>query len=87
LAGATATATAEWRHALGNVAPTTRFAFDGGGDFVIAGGYRSHATAPSWMADLDFKISPKARLSLSYDGMLGGGVTDNGRKIRLSVAF
>lgn len=65
---------------------TNRLTFDGGNDFVLAG-VPVACDSAIVEAGLDFKISPTATLNLSYDGMLGGGVTDNGGKIRLSVTF
>ena len=75
-----------WRHAFGDVTPTSTFAFAGGDAFTIAG-VPIARDAPSIEAGFDLKMSANATLGLSYAGQFGGGATDNGAKANLNVKF
>ncbi|WP_258584586.1 autotransporter outer membrane beta-barrel domain-containing protein [Mesorhizobium sp. AR02] len=83
---ATARGMLGWRHAFGDVTPTSTFAFAGGDAFTIAGVPIARDAAVV-EAGLDLKMSANATLGLSYSGQFGGGTTDNGAKANLSVKF
>ncbi|TPK05865.1 autotransporter outer membrane beta-barrel domain-containing protein [Mesorhizobium sp. B2-5-9] len=83
---ATARGMLGWRHAFGDVTPTSSFAFAGGDAFTIAGVPIARDAAVI-EAGIDMKVSPNATLGLSYSGQFGGGAFDNGAKANLSVKF
>ncbi|WP_244661790.1 autotransporter outer membrane beta-barrel domain-containing protein [Mesorhizobium huakuii] len=83
---ATARGTLGWRHAFGDVTPTSSFAFAGGNAFTIAGVPIARDSAII-EAGIDMKMSPNATLGLSYTGQFGGGTVDNGARANLSVKF
>ncbi|RNJ47255.1 autotransporter outer membrane beta-barrel domain-containing protein [Mesorhizobium erdmanii] len=83
---ATARGMLGWRHAFGDVTPTSSFAFAGGDAFTIAGVPIARDAAVI-EAGIDMKMSPNATLGLSYSGQFGGGAVDNGAKANLSVKF
>ncbi|TGQ64136.1 autotransporter outer membrane beta-barrel domain-containing protein [Mesorhizobium sp. M00.F.Ca.ET.186.01.1.1] len=82
---ATARGTLGWRHAFGDVAPTSTFAFAGGDAFTIAG-VPIARDAALVEAGLDVHLAPNATLGLTYSGQFGGGV-DQGAKVDLGVRF
>jgi len=90
LGGMTATARGMvgWRHAFGDTTPlaTPAFAFAAANSFTIAG-VPIAKDAAVLEAGLDFAISDRATLSLSYTGQFGAHATDNGAKANLSVRF
>lgn len=75
-----------WRHAFGDVTPTSSFAFAGGDHFTIAGVPIARDSAVV-EAGLDFNMSANATLGLSYTGQFGGGTVDQGAKVDLAVTF
>ncbi|MGN6772489.1 MAG: autotransporter outer membrane beta-barrel domain-containing protein, partial [Rhizobiaceae bacterium] len=83
LGGMTATARGMvgWRHAFGDTTPlaTPAFAFAGANSFTIAG-VPIAKDAAVLEAGLDFAISDRATLGLSYSGQFGSNATDNGAK-------
>ncbi|WP_348642098.1 autotransporter domain-containing protein [Mesorhizobium sp. B2-3-10] len=83
---ATARGMLGWRHAFGDVTPTSSFAFAGGDAFTIAGVPIARDAAVI-EAGIDMKVSPNATLGLSYSGQFGGGAFDKGAKANLSVKF
>ncbi|WP_421917298.1 autotransporter outer membrane beta-barrel domain-containing protein [Mesorhizobium sp.] len=83
---ATARGTLGWRHAFGDVTPTSTLAFAGGDAFTIAGVPIARDTAVV-EAGLDLKMSANATLGVSYDGQFGGRAADNGAKANLNVRF
>lgn len=83
---ATARGTLGWRHAFGDVTPTSTFAFAGGDAFAIAGVPVASDSAVI-EAGFDLQMSTNATLGLSYVGQFGGHNTDNGAKADLSVRF
>jgi outer membrane autotransporter protein len=83
---ATARGMLGWRHAFGDVTPTSTFAFAGGDAFTIAGVPIARDAAVI-EAGIDMKMSANATLGLSYSGQLGGGAVDNGARANLSVKF
>ncbi|RUY63392.1 autotransporter domain-containing protein, partial [Mesorhizobium sp. M7A.F.Ca.CA.001.13.1.1] len=75
-----------WRHAFGDVTPTSTFAFAGGDAFTIAGVPIARDAAVI-EAGLDFNLASNAKLGLSYTGQFGGGGVDQGAKVDLAVKF
>ncbi|RUU23626.1 autotransporter outer membrane beta-barrel domain-containing protein [Mesorhizobium sp. M7A.T.Ca.TU.009.01.3.2] len=75
-----------WRHAFGDVTPTSSFAFAGGDHFTIAGVPIARDSAVVEVG-LDFNMSANATLGLSYTGQFGGGTVDQGAKVDLAVKF
>lgn len=75
-----------WRHALGDVTPTSTHAFSGGNAFAIAG---APIARDSLVVEtgLDLAFSPDARFGLSYSGQLAADAQDHGFKASLSVKF
>ena len=83
---ATARGTLGWRHAFGDVTPTSIFAFAGGDTFTIAGVPVARDSAVI-EAGVDLQMSTNATLGLSYVGQFGAHSTDNGAKANLNVKF
>ncbi|MCZ8547801.1 autotransporter outer membrane beta-barrel domain-containing protein, partial [Mesorhizobium qingshengii] len=83
---ATARGTLGWRHAFGDVTPTSSFAFAGGDAFTIAGVPIARDAAVI-EAGFDLQMSANATLGLSYSGQFGGGAVDNSAKVNLGVKF
>lgn len=75
-----------WRHAFGDLTPTSTFAFAGGDAFTIAGVPIARDSAVI-EAGLDFNLASNATLGLSYTGQFGGGTVDQGAKVDLAVKF
>lgn len=75
-----------WRHAFGDAAPWTTFAFVGGDTFAIAGTPIARDSAIV-EAGLDFQVAPLAKLGLAYNGQFGSGLSDHGAKAHLAVRF
>lgn len=85
-ASATIHGTLGWRHAFGDVAPTSSFAFDGSGGFDITGAPIARDAAVLG-AGIDFDIASKTTLGISYTGQLASGVSDHGIDAKLAVSF
>ncbi|TPI53940.1 autotransporter outer membrane beta-barrel domain-containing protein [Mesorhizobium sp. B3-1-1] len=83
---ATARGMLGWRHAFGDVTPTSAFAFAGGDQFTIAGVPIARDAAVI-EAGLDLNMSANATLGLSYTGQFGSGTVDQGAKVDLGVKF
>ncbi|RVA34424.1 autotransporter outer membrane beta-barrel domain-containing protein [Mesorhizobium sp. M7D.F.Ca.US.004.03.1.1] len=83
---ATARGMLGWRHAFGDVTPTSSFAFAGGDAFTIAGVPIARDAAVI-EAGLDLNMSANATLALSYTGQFGSGTADQGAKVDLSLRF
>ncbi|WP_425462844.1 autotransporter domain-containing protein [Mesorhizobium norvegicum] len=83
---ATARGMLGWRHAFGDVTPTSSFAFAGGDAFTIAG-VPIARDAAIIEAGLDLNMSANATLGLSYTGQFGGGGVDQGAKVDLGIKF
>ncbi|MGX5804045.1 autotransporter outer membrane beta-barrel domain-containing protein [Bradyrhizobium sp. Arg314] len=83
---ATARGMLGWRHAFGDVTPTSTFALAGGDAFTIAGVPVARDSAVI-EAGFDLQMSANATLGLSYVGQFGGHSTDNGAKANLNVRF
>ncbi|TPN13043.1 autotransporter outer membrane beta-barrel domain-containing protein [Mesorhizobium sp. B2-1-3] len=83
---ATARGMLGWRHAFGDVTPTSVFAFAGGDQFTIAGVPIARDAAVI-EAGLDLNMSANATLGLSYTGQFGSGTVEQGAKVDLGVKF
>ena len=76
-----------WRHAFGDTTPLSRVSFAGGDMFTIAG-VPIAKDAAVIEAGLDFGITEKATLGLSYSGQIGsGGTRDHGFRADYRVNF
>ncbi|WP_181832519.1 autotransporter-associated beta strand repeat-containing protein [Bosea caraganae] len=75
-----------WRHAFGDVDPTTTLAFSGSTPFSVAG-VPIAQNAALVEAGLDLAISPRALLGLSYTGQLAADAQDQAFKANLAVRF
>jgi outer membrane autotransporter protein len=75
-----------WRHAFGDVTPASTVAFVGGDSFTVHGAPIAR-DALLVEAGLDFAITPKANLGLSYTGQVASGARDHGVKASLGVKF
>ncbi|WP_436124036.1 autotransporter outer membrane beta-barrel domain-containing protein [Aminobacter sp. LjRoot7] len=76
-----------WRHAFGDVTPASTVAFAAGGDSFTVHGAPIARDALLIEAGLDFAISPKANLGLSYNGQIANGARDHGVKASIGVKF
>ncbi|WP_432286371.1 autotransporter domain-containing protein [Aminobacter sp. BA135] len=76
-----------WRHAFGDVTPASTVAFAAGGDSFTVHGAPIARDALLIEAGLDFAVSPKANLALSYNGQVANGARDHGVKASLGVKF
>ncbi|WP_441240922.1 autotransporter outer membrane beta-barrel domain-containing protein [Tardiphaga sp. 768_D3_N2_1] len=75
-----------WRHAFGDVTPTSIVAFAGGSPFTVAG---VPIAANAAVADLGFdvNVTPNATLGVTYGGQFGSGVTDQTLRGNFAVRF
>ena len=83
---ATVHGTLGWRHAFGEVAPASSFAFDGSGGFDISGAAIAR-DATVLGAGIDFAIAPKTKLGISYTGQVSSKASDHGIDAKLAVNF
>ncbi|MCZ8393582.1 autotransporter outer membrane beta-barrel domain-containing protein [Achromobacter xylosoxidans] len=82
----TLTAGAGWRHAFGDVNPTSRLAFDAGNAFTVAGAPIAR-NAAVLEAGLDAKVGRSASVGLSYAGQFGSGNQDHSATLEWRWAF
>ncbi len=82
----TAHAMAGWRHAYGDVVPTSTMAFAGGAAFAIAGAPIARDTALV-EAGLDFNLSEMASAGIAYNGQFTSGITDQTVRANFNVRF
>jgi fibronectin-binding autotransporter adhesin len=83
---ATARGMLGWRHAYGDIIPTSTHAFSGGDAFTIAGVPIAKDSA-AIEAGLDLNLIDTATLSVGYQGQFGSGVQQNGFNAKLKVKF
>ena len=75
-----------WRHANGDVTPSSTMRFAGGDAFSVVGvPITRHAAVVE--AGLDFALAPAAVLGVSYGGQLGSGLADQSVKATFNVKF
>jgi outer membrane autotransporter protein len=85
--GTTARLDLGWRHAFGDVTPTSTAAFSAGSSlFTVAGNAIGKDTA-LLSAGFDFNLTHKATLGVSYQGQFGSGLNQNGVNADLRVRF
>lgn len=75
-----------WRHAFGDVAPDTQFAFTGSDSFTISGVPIARDVA-AVEAGLDFAVTQSASVGVSYSGQFGSGDYEQQIKGRFEVKF
>ncbi len=75
-----------WRHASGDVTPTTRLNFAGGAGFQVSGAPIARNTALV-EAGLDLGVSDLATFNVSYDGEFSRDTQHHGFNARLRVSF
>jgi len=83
---ATARGTLGWRHAFGNTAPVSTFAFAGGNAFNIAG-VPIAQNAAVVEAGLDLRLFQDATFGVSYNGQFASSARDQSVKANLAVKF
>lgn len=83
---ATARGMLGWRHAFGDVIPTSSFAFAGGETFSIAG-VPIAEDAALIEGGFDLNLTDRATLGISYGGQFGSGAQDHSFKANLGVKF
>ncbi|WP_307756443.1 autotransporter domain-containing protein, partial [uncultured Bradyrhizobium sp.] len=82
----TARSVVGWRHAFGDATPFSTMRFASGGDFTI-GGVPIARNASVVEAGIDYALSPKATLSVTYGGQFGSGVSDQSGRSNFNVKF
>ncbi|WP_245417599.1 autotransporter domain-containing protein [Aminobacter sp. AP02] len=75
-----------WRHAFGDVSPSSIVAFAGGDSFTVYGAPIAR-DALLVEAGLDVAISSKASLGLNYFGQIASSARDHGVKANFAVKF
>jgi len=83
---AQARGTVGWQHAYGDTTPVTTLAFGAGDAFSVAGIPLAEDTGLI-EAGLDFKLSRRATLGVSYTGQFGSDLTQNGIDAKFTVNF
>ena len=88
LGGVSSTARADigWRHAYGDVTPSSSAQFIGSSLFSVAGTALAKDVA-TLEAGLDFDLTKSAKLGVSYNGQFGSGAHQNGFNVKLGVSF
>ena len=84
---ATARADLGWRHAFGDVIPTSTASFAAGSNAFTASGNAIGKNTPLIEAGLDFAITRNTTLGVAYQGQFGSGLSQNGVNANLSVKF
>ena len=84
---ATARADLGWRHAFGDVVPTSTASFVAGSAAFTAAGNSIGKDTALIEAGLDFAIAKSTTLGLAYRGQFGSGLSQNGVNASLSVKF
>lgn len=75
-----------WRHAFGDLTPSTGFTFAGGSPFLIEG-VTIPRDAMVAEAGITVALTKSARLNLSYSGEFGSGAASHAAKANLRVDF
>ncbi|HDR8862172.1 TPA: autotransporter domain-containing protein, partial [Burkholderia territorii] len=73
----TARGTVGWRHAFGNVQPSSAFTFANGGTSFQVSGVPIARDSAVLEAGIDAAITKRLTLGLTFSGQYGGGVRDN----------
>lgn len=77
---------AGWRHAFGDLRPTSKLAFDAGDAFTVAGAPIAR-NAALLEAGLDATVGRNATIGLSYAGQFGSGNQDHSATVAWRWAF
>ncbi|MFJ3459804.1 autotransporter domain-containing protein [Achromobacter spanius] len=80
------TAGAGWRHAFGDLNPTTKMAFDAGNAFTVAGAPIAR-NAALLEAGLETSMGRTGTIGLSYAGQFGSGTQDHSATLAARWAF
>jgi len=83
---ATARGALGWRHAFGDIVPSSVNTFVGGAPFTIAGAQIA-LDAAVFEAGLDFRLSDIAMLGFGYAGQFAGAANSQSGRMKLSVSF
>ncbi len=75
-----------WRHAFGNVTPTSTVSFAGGSAFLIEGAPIARDAAVVEFG-ADFALSRRATVGITYGGQYGGGTIDQSIQGNFTVKF
>ena len=75
-----------WRHAFGDVVPSSTLSFNGSNAFTVAGVPIAKDAAVLELG-VDVPIAKNAVVGVSYAGQMGGGVRDNGIRATLNWKF
>nr|WP_280924072.1 autotransporter domain-containing protein [Ciceribacter sp. S153] len=75
-----------WRHAFGDLTPSTNFAFAGGSPFLIEG-VTIPRDAMVAEAGITVALTKSTRLNLGYSGEFGSGAASHATKANLRVDF
>ncbi|EIM72417.1 serine proteinase [Nitratireductor aquibiodomus RA22] len=83
---ATASGTVGWRHAFGDIDPSSQFAFTGSEAYTVSGVPVAKDTVMLQLG-LDMKMTEAATLGITYNGEFGSGSGTNGLDARLGIRF
>ena len=83
----TARADLGWRHAFGDVIPSSTASFAAGSNAFTTSGSPIGKDTALIEAGLDFAITKNSKLGVSYQGQFGSGITQNGVNANFSVKF
>ncbi len=76
-----------WRHAAGDVTPTSDQIFQSGGPLFTVAGVPIAKDTAALEAGLDTAMGQNGSFSLSYSGQMGNGLTDHGVKATMRWTF
>jgi outer membrane autotransporter protein len=76
-----------WRHAYGDVIPSSTASFAAGSDLFTTFGNSIGRDTALVEAGLDFAVSQNATLGIAYQGQFGSKLTQNGLNANVSVKF
>ncbi len=75
-----------WRHALGDVMPSSTHAFAGGAPLTVHGVPLAKDVVVL-EAGIDVRLRTDLRLNVAYSGQAGSGLVDHGLKVSLGWTF
>ena len=84
---ATAKGMLGWRHAFGDITPTSAYQFASGSSPFTVGGVPIAEDAALVEVGLDLQLLPLATFGVAYGGQFGDGATDQSFTANLSVKF
>ena len=83
----TARADLGWRHAFGDMIPSSTASFAAGSNAFTTSGSPIGKDTALIEAGLDFALTKNSKLGVSYQGQFGSGITQNGVNANFSVKF